>query len=374
MRKRIYVMISLWIIAALCWAFVFYLKYTNRTVFVHTCNLESTPGVRLLDPNAGIFEIISREPNQANVKWIETSIHMKGRARVPMRDNSRNVQVLGELNNGKNYPVVLDTGYPRYIGVTDTVVTDAGLPIYPMADLGHHLVGGLCDLSQLKIGIITIGQSPCEYWLAHYERRVVGLTTWKEMNITLGLGLMREFSYIRMDHVDREIEFGAKQPFSPQDDSQWNQYPMVIERDEKGNAKLMVDIPISDYLRHMKFDTGATSGLVLTEKMWTQVSPDLQSVHEEKHRLATPLAGWVPCRRITVELLRLGSIPISGAQINVTANDNPFGKDDFTLGMGFLKDTVIVLDFESNLLWIRKPAKSAISATTPIVVVPELLQ
>jgi hypothetical protein len=365
MRKKTFIAFSLWAVAALCWACVYVLRYTNRTVFVHTCNLESTSDVRLLDPNTGIFEIISREPNQANVKWIETSIHMKDRARVKMRENSRNVQVLGKLSNGKNYPVVLDTGYPRYIGVTDTVVTDAGLPIYPMDDLGHHLIGGLCDLSQLKIGNVTIEQSPCEYWLAHYERRVLGLTTWKEMTITLGLGLMREFSYIRIDNVDREVEFGANKPFSPQDDNHWNQYPMMIERDEKGNTNLMVDIPIADYLRHIAFDTGSASGLTLTEKIWTQVSPGLQSVHEEKHRLATPLAGRIQCRRITVELLTVGSIPISGAQINVTANNNLFGQDDFTLGMGFLKETVIVLDFESKLLWIRNPAKSAISPTNP---------
>ena len=365
MRKKTFIVISLWAVAALCWACVYVLRYTDRKVFVHAYNLESTPGVHLLDPNTGIFEIISREPNQANVKWIETSIHMKDRASVKMRENSRNVQVLGELSNGKNYPVVLDTGYFKYMAVTDTVVTDAGLPIYPMDDLGHHLIGGLCDLSELKIGNVTIEQSPCEYWLAHYEKRVLGLTNWKEMTITLGLGLMRKFSYIRIDNVDREIEFGAKKTFNPQDDNQWNQYPMVIERDEKGNTKLMVNIPIAGHLRHITFDTGSASGLTLTEKIWNQVSPGLKSVHEEKYRLATPLAGWLPCRRITVKRLKLASIPISNAQINVTSNNNPFGEDDFTLGMGFLKETVIVLDFESKLLWIRNPAKSAISPTIP---------
>ena len=365
MRKKTFIVISLWAVAALCWACVSVLRYTDRKIFVCTSNLESTPGVHFLDPNTGIFEIISREPNHANIKWINTSIYMEGRVCVKMCKNSRNVQVSGELNNGKNYPVVLDTGYSRFIGITDTVVTDVGLPIYPMDDLGHHLVGGLCDLSQLRIGIVTIRQPPCEYFSAHYESHILGITTWKEMKITLGLGLLKKFSYIRIDNVDREIEFSGKQPFNPQDDNQWNQYPMVIERDGRGNAVLMVDIQIAGYLRHMKFDTGATSGLVLTEKIWTQVSPGLQSVHEEKNRLATPLAGWVPCRRITVELLRVGSIPISGAHINVTANNNPFGEDDFTLGMGFLKETVVVLDFESNLLWIRNPGKSVISPTTP---------
>ncbi|MFC1793193.1 hypothetical protein ACFL3Q_06360 [Planctomycetota bacterium] len=364
MRKRTYIVIILWIISALCLALAFAVKHADGTIFVRTNDLLSTPGVHLLDPNTGIFKIISREPNHANIKWIGTSIHMEGCVCVKKLKNSRNVQVLGELNNGKNYPVVLDTGYSRYVGITDTIVTDAGLPIYPMDDLGHHLIGGLCNLSQLRIGTVTIRQPPCEYFSAHYERRILGITTWKEMEITLGLGLLKKFSYIHIDNVEREIEFSGKQPFSTQDENQWNQYPMVIERNEKGNAKLMVDIPIAGNLRHIAFDTGSASGLTLTEKMWTEVSPSLKLVHEENHTLTTPLEGRLSCRRITVELLRLGSIPIRSAQISVTANNNPFGQDDFTLGMGFLKETVIVLDFKSKLLWIRNPTKPAISPTT----------
>ena len=78
---------------------------------------------------------------------------------------------------------------------------------------------------------------------------------------------------------------------------------------------------------------------------------------EEKHRMTTPFSGWLPCRRITVEMLYLGNTPIRSAQVNVTTNNNPFGQDDFTLGMGFFKETVIVLDFKNELLWIRNPAK-----------------
>jgi hypothetical protein len=71
--------------------------------------------------------------------------------------------------------------------------------------------------------------------------------------------------------------------------------------------------------------------------------------------MTTPLSGWLPCRRTTVELLKLGNIPIHGAQIDVTANNNPMGENDFTLGMGFFQETVIVLDFQNELLWIQSP-------------------
>ena len=362
MRKRTCIIISLWIISALCWAFVFVLRYTNRTVFVQSYDLESTPGVRMLDPNAGTFEINRREPERIDVKWLETNIYVKGDGRVKMRENSQNVKVSGKLSNDKSYPVVIDTGFSGCMAVTDTVVIDAGLAIYPMTDWRHKLVGGLCKLPSLKLGNVTIEQSPCVYWLAHYERRVPGLTIWKEMKINLGLGLMKGFSYICIDNVNREVEFSGKKPFSPRDENQWNQYPMVIEYNEKGNARLMVDIPIAGHLRHITFDTGAASGLTMTEKIWTQISSGLQLLHEEKSRMATPLAGMLPCRRITIELLGLGSISVHAAQVNVTANNNPFGQDNFTLGMGLFKETVIVLDFESEILWIRNPT---ISPTIP---------
>lgn len=356
MRKRTCVIISLWIIAALCWSFVLALKYTDRTIFVQTRNLESVPGVRLMDPNAGLFEIIGRELGRVDVKWSDTHVRVKGDARVKMRENSKNVQVWGTLKNGKRYPVVIDTGFSKYLAVTDTVVMDAGLAIYPVADLDHRLVGGLCDLPFLTIGNITIEQLPCVYWLAHYERRVLGLTAWKEMKMILGLSLMRGFSYLCIDHVEREVEFVVKRPFEPQDERQWDHYPMVIEPDAKGNAKLKVSLPIAGHVRRIGLDTGASSGLILTEGLWSHMSRDLQLVRREQHRLATPLANWLPCRRITVDLLRLGNIPIRRAQIDVTANNNPMGKNDFTLGMGFFQGTAVVLDFGRGRLWIRKPS------------------
>jgi predicted aspartyl protease len=356
MRKRTYVILSLWIMAALCWAFVFILKYTNRVVFVCLDSLEAVPGVRLLDPNAGLFEIVGRACDRVDVNWSDTHVRVKGDARAKMRENSKNVQVWGTLKNGKRYPVVIDTGFSGYLAVTDTVVMDAGLAIYPVADFDQRLVGGFCDLPSLTIGNVTIEQSPCVYWLAHYERRVLGLTAWKQMKMMLGLSLMRGFSYLCIDHVEREVEFVVKRPFDPQDERQWDHYPMVIEPDEKGDAKLMVNLPIAGHVKRIGFDTGASSGLILTEGLWAHMSRDLQLVRAERHRLATPLANWLPCRRITVDLLRLGNTPIRGAQIDVTANNNPMGEDDFTLGMGFFQETVIVLDFGRGRLWIRRPS------------------
>lgn len=360
MRKKTIAIISLWALITLCWALILVMRWPDKTVYVYTDDLESVPGVRMLDSNNDFFEIISREPNRVNVKWEKTDIYLKDSCRVKMRENSPNLQVLAQVNNGKSYPVVIDSGVTKYLTVTDSVVLDSDLAIYPIDGLGKN-VGGLCHIEKLKIGTLTIAHPACVYWLAHYERRVLGHTTWEEKKINLGLGLMKEFSYILIDNVTREVEFAANNSFNPQDNNQWHQYPMTIEHDEKPNAGLIVDIPLVDQPRRIKLDTGASPGLILTESIWTTFSSDLQIRHQKKERMATPLFGWLPCRMITVEQFILGNISINDARIHVIADDTPYGHDEFTLGMGFFRETVIVLDFERNLLWVRNPLQSLAS-------------
>jgi hypothetical protein len=357
MRKKTIVIISLATLIALCWAFILTLRWTDKMVYVHAYDFESSPGVHLMDPNHVIFEIISQETNRVNVKWEKTQIHHQGRCRVKMRENSSNTQVFAEVDNGKIYPLVIDSGATTYLAANDSLVLDASLEIFPIYELGKN-IGGLCHLKQLKIGTLTIVHPACEYWLAHYERRVLGHTIWQEKKFNLGLDLMKEFSYILIDNVTREVEFAANTLFNPKDPNKWHQYPMTIGQDEKPNSGLIVDIPFTGQLQHMKLDTGAGPGLILTENIWTTISKDLQISHQKKERLATPLSGWLPCKMIAVEQLIIGNITINDATILVIADDNPYGQDEFTLGMGYFKETVIALDFECNLLWIKNPLQS----------------
>lgn len=358
MRKKVIVIIFLIIFTVISWIFILAIKWTNKTVYVFAYDFESTPGVNLMDPNQVIFEIISRDTNRVNVKWDKTEIRHQGRCRVKMRDNSPNVQVFAEVNDGKIYPLVIDSGVTKYLAVTDSLVLDAGLEIYPIYELGKN-IGGLCHIQQLKIGTLTIVHPACEYWLAHYERHVLGHTTWKEKKLNLGLSLMKEFNYILFDNVTGEVEFATNNSFNLQDGNQWYQYPMTIEYDEKKYARLMVDIPLAGQTKHITFDTGAGPGLILTESIWAKFSSGLKIQNREKDRLATPLSGWLPCRKITITQLALGNISLNDAQIHVIADDNPFGQDELTLGMGFFKETVIVLDFERDILWIRNPPQSS---------------
>jgi hypothetical protein len=251
--------------------------------------------------------------------------------------------------------VVIDSGHPKGLGVTDTVVTDSRLEIYPMKFSWN--IGGLCHAARIEIGEMTMTNPLCHYMLGHYEKKLLGRTIWKEEKILFGLELMRKFAYILIDDVASEIEFCAKGSFQADSNQSWSQYSMSIERDEQNQQRLMVEIPIAGQPRRVELDTGAASGLILTENIWPKIAPGLQVRRQEKDRLGTPLAGWLPCKKITVDQLTIGNISISDARIHVTAKDYLFGQDDFTLGMGFFIDTVIVLDFERGLMWIKNPQR-----------------
>ena len=64
---------------------------------------------------------------------------------------------------------------------------------------------------------------------------------------------------------------------------------------------------------------------------------------------------FLPCRKMTIKELQVGNMLIKNANINVITNKNPWHEDDHhMLGMGFFKETIVVLDFDKSLMWIKK--------------------
>ena len=359
MRKRTNFIISLWIISALCWSLVLVLKYSDRTVFVHTVNLESMPGVRVLDANNPTFQILRTEPNHVEIKWKESSINLKeSKCRVKKLDYL-SVHLMAEFNN-KQYRMNLDSGYYGGMLVNDVFVIENNLKIYPL-ETGDLFVAGLCHVDKIEIGDMTITTPLCFYKLNHYEKRVLGLTVWKQRHIIFGLQLMREFRYILIDNIAAEVEFSKQESFEADPVETWQHYQMSIENDRKDLTRLMIKIPIAGEKTKIMFDTGHNSTLVMAENKWEKLSTKLHVVEETNDRAQMPY-GWNDIRRIIVRELCIGKKNISEALIDIFRDDSKYGPGFFLLGMGCFKDTVIVLDFEHNLLWVRKtndlPAKS----------------
>lgn len=333
----------------------FVLRNHRRTEYVHSGDLSSTEGVKILDDENIFFKIDKADPNNIVINWSETGVHLlSGKCRVK-QCGEKNPQVMGRLKSGHEYRIVIDSGNcASACMVTDTVVLENQLEIYPVKGLGK-MVGGLCHLCRLSIGEMTIVHPYSTYLTAHYEQSLLGRTTWVEKQILLGLPLMRSFSYILIDNVAGEIEFAfaIENTFEPTDADNWSQYAMVVENHPGRKEILMVDVPIGGSVQHMHLDTGLGSALVMTEKLWEKFGNDVITVHEKESFLWTPQFGKLPSRQIITENFTIGDNTIERLVIDVTGNENPFG-EGITLGYGAFKKTVFVLDFAQNILWIKK--------------------
>ncbi|MHC4086909.1 MAG: hypothetical protein ACYSU5_17135, partial [Planctomycetota bacterium] len=290
MRKKTIAIVSLAVIAGMCWVLTVFSSAvfvgckaltwavkSTRLVIIQSDNLESVPGVRVLDANNPFFKMTKRGPNRVHIEWAETKVILKNQTCRIAQLGTGLVLVMGQLNGDKEYPTIIDTGNPMWLVINDTVVADSALEIYPIQEMDKD-IGGLCHVSRVQIGDMAI-MNPlchyCHYTLGHYERRVRGRTIWKQRDINMGLGLIRKFLYVLIDNITGEVEFCMKGSFEADSNESWSQYSMSIEKDEMNQERLMVDMPIAGKTRKVVFDTGSNCGLMITEKIWEKLSGNL---------------------------------------------------------------------------------------------------
>jgi hypothetical protein len=322
-----------------------------HVVFVTNSDLESEPGVRVLDANNQFFQVLSLEPHHIDIKWEKAKINLKEpRCRVKKLDSDL-VHVTVRLND-KQYPLLIDSGNKVGLVVNDMVIIDNGLEIFPFNIKGSTF-DGCCHVDKIEIGDMTITDPPCLYTLNHFEKRLFGRTLWKQRQIILGLELLRKFSYVLIDNISSQVEFARQDSFQVDTAGMWDRYDMSVEETEGDAVDIIIHIPIAGKLTKAILDTGTSWTLAMTEDVWKDYSTKLQILKESQER-AQFFYGWKEVRKITVSEFSIGNKPMRDASIFIVG-DSVF-KESFTLiGMGYFKDAVVVIDFEHSLLWVRKP-------------------
>lgn len=252
--------------------------------------------------------------------------------------------VTGQIPRGKKYPVLIDSGFPSFIWVSDKIILENNLPIYPIKGIPST---GFCHLPFLKLGKVTLRNPLCMYRQQHLELQVFGIPIWREKWIIVSLGIMKDFRYILLDGVQREVELSAEQSFAPIEPNNWSQYRFTIEEDS-----LMVDIPIEGEDVHIAFDTCCSYGLTVRSKLWAKLSERVKVRGARDYKKLSGLAGWIPCKKMLIPKLAVGNKVIKNAEVLVLPEDKHF-KMSSHLGMKFFKNTVVVLDFERNLMWVK---------------------
>jgi hypothetical protein len=363
MRKKTLIIVSVSTLAVLCWLsfqIAFFLGFktlvkaiesSERVIFVTRSNLELEPGVRVLDANNQYFQVTRMEPNRIDVNWKGTEINLK-EPRCRMKKLDSDLVHVTALLNDKQYALLIDSGCNAGLVVNDMIILDNEMEIFPFKTKDPTFAG-CCHLDKIEIGDMTISNPPCLYTLNHYEKRVLGRTKWKERQIILGLGLLCRFHYILIDNIRSEVEFSLWESFKADTVEMWQCYDMSVETTEKNAKYILIHIPVAGEMTEARLDTGTSSSLAMPEDIWDDYSTKFQVLKESRER-ARFFYGWKDVGKITVSELSLGDKSVKEASISIL--DNSTFKESFILiGMGYFKDTIVVMDFEHGLLWVRKP-------------------
>ncbi len=262
--------------------------------------------------------------------------------------------VEGTLKNGRSYPVVLDTGATPGLFVTDVHIMENKLPVYPLSSDAESVGWGLCDLPGLRIGSLKFDKPSCMYKEQHTEIQFFGLPVATDKAIIAGLPLLRQFSYIAFDSISQEVEFSYDSKFQPFEPAQWTQYKLEIEEDLAGNVFLFVTIPIAGLDSKLQLDTGSGRGLAIGTKLWDKLQKRIRAVKLTRGTELYPYIGRFDCQKGSIAELGVGNITVQDAKLTVLPDDCSLVEDcQGLVGMQYFHDTVIVLDFGRNLMWLR---------------------
>ena len=327
-------------------------------------NLKDQPGLLLIDPNASnrLFTIEKTGDNNDvwNITWIAKGhINLDDKCRVkylwPHHLITGKMVVEGQFgSNGTKYPIILDTGCSVACMVNDLHVIKNKMPIYPLGtNPVYSAEMGLCRLPELRIGKMSLTNLLSMYIEKRNSIQTFGVSIAYDDSILVGLDVLRSFRYILFDNINKEVEFSAKETFAPDESELWASYPFSIKEKTKSSSAIFVEIPVASEPMELMLDTGWGGELVLNEQNWEKLSRRISKVRLRKDNCAFAFLPEMACKKTIVKKLDIGHIKIKSAKIEVLPDDNPL-KLRALLGMYCFRNTIMVLDFERNLMWIKK--------------------
>ncbi len=340
-------------------------------VVVSGNRLENMADIPLVRPDEPINESFWAKDMHNGNGGVSSQIGQATKQQDPWRikyhssySTNRWMAVEGKLGNGKKYPVVLDTGASIGLFVNDIHIKENKLPIHPLKSYNDSVGWGMCYLPELHIGQVTLVNWPCFYQEQHTEVQLLGLPLSKDKAAIAGLQALRRFKYIAFDSVREEVEFSLGKIFEPERSDSWAKYSFAIEEDLGGNTFLFVNIPVAKEEIELQLDTGSGRGLAIAEELWEKMRKKTQPVKLKKGRDLYPYIGWLLCKRGVIPELELGNRTIRDAKISVFPNDSPIVDEcSGLLGMQYFQDTVMVLDFERNMMWVKAPHSHRLTLT-----------
>ncbi len=264
-------------------------------------------------------------------------------------DSAPNVRIPVDFPNGRKYAAFLDSGFSEYILITSDVVLDNKLAISTIDP--NSGAQGICHIPAFNIGSAEIKDTVGYYWEQQFQFRILNIPVYKYPFILLGVSFIKTFDYVLFDNVGQEVVFSKDGAFKPDNPQLWNSFPFSIKPDSFKNERIMVQIPVNGHVYELYFDScGFKPGLSLNERDRQAIEPNLTVKQLHKSHFYSLQSGFVSCQRATVSELSIGGKTLKNAEIII--KDDPKSLSMFSLG--YFQDTIVVLDFVNNLMWIKK--------------------
>jgi hypothetical protein len=362
------------VILSILFASLLFLQTGCQTVIVSGKKLESVKGITIIGPEdraSWTSEVVGSNVDSSSFGG---KIEQQRPFRIkyhPSYTANHWMVVEGSLGNEsssyfakssqnkvlRKYPVILDTGASVGLFVNDIHIMENKLTICPFEHRGVDSVGwGMCRVPELNIGQLTLLNWPCHYREQHTELQLLGIRFEKGKAIIAGLATLRKFKYIAFDSVNEEVELSLKEVFEPEQPGLWAKYSFSIEEDLGGSVFLFVKIPIAGRQVELQLDTGSGRGLAITRELWEQMPEKVRCIKLTRARDLYPYIGQLLCKRGVATELEVGGRTVRNAQISVFPDDSPIvDQCSGMLGMQYFQDTVMVLDFERDLMWVKHP-------------------
>ena len=311
---------------------------------------------RYLDPNNGPVKISTskEDPNKVEFHFSKWDVDLAKPCKVECQkfyfDWLNMIVVPGALPNGKIYSIWLDTGYPGSALTNGLTILENDLAIHPLGQESRtSTYVGFCYLPSLKIGQVIITNPPCRYIQQQWEVRVLNLPVWQQKGVLIGLGLMKHFGYILFDNVRKEVEFAPADFFFQTDESgSWENYSFEIK-----NEKIVVSMLIENKNFPVAFDTCGSYGMVVNFDTWEKLAKNIKNTKVKKSKFYSGFLGELPCYKARIKKLKIGNRVVKNAEVIILPEDSPYFSTGITLSMKYFKNTVVVLDFERNLMWVK---------------------
>ena len=102
------------------------------------------------------------------------------------------------------------------------------------------------------------------------------------------------------------------------------------------------------------FDTCGSYGMIIQPEMWQEIAEVITDYKLKNSHFYSGFAGRLNGQKAKVKNLKIANLSVKNAEIIIREDDDLSKKFENVISMKYFKNTIVVLDFQQKLIWIKK--------------------